>query len=1034
MPTASPKAYTDEELKQQYGIHLATRMKTDDAGTKQANWADIDDDDDDWAPASMEWSDGTKITLPQADDPAPPAPEPVSSPAIKEPASAEIVKPQSPAPSQVAASPKVKASGLPSGRTSLILKGASEKPTLVAKPPGPPAPVKSPWAPLPPVDKATPITIDVPQPQLPPGRFAQRDPHGFQGMPPPPAKEIAADDFSRTWRENSNTSRELYDSKSGRYEPVNETRRGSRNEPRHPALLQRPSNQDGPAEPSAAFQTHRATGHDGYGRRRTSSNVSGGSGNFARRMSRGHDLPPPHDINTARRGSLAAVSDDPSSPRNFSPSGQYQAQKGPQNQTWQARPTPAVGQPSPQSAPENPAPVAESTPAQIPPAPSQDEIMEEQKKIMRQGRELAIKRRQEQEAKEEAERKERIRLKLEAMGPAPEKKKKDTPKIENAVPVQIQARKLSLTNEQPVADSPKDSKPSSSTPLDDQQDDRPNGTHSAASQLTQAATQESRSTQNWQNSSSSNERYQPWAPPLSQQQTRNVWGPPSNDRTLGNGTFNPDFNRLPDMQSTNPGPIGPPGRGNGNLQRGQREEYASRPAPIGPPNRQQTHQGFTRGQQDRPISAASPWANATEHIAAQDRQVRDTLDKDLQHRRDLESQGITTPEIVLKDTWKAVSLNDDGTRTKPKSSHTTIHGQEEATTRPIFEDRAATDEHDPLRRRQFDSVGSQPAQHDAWRSSSNISAPAPRSRFFPNRDIRLDEQNVPFDRPGSPSPPPPTMPGHPAYDGDIHHPLVHFPLPTPVVKLPPVFAPIGPPKPVSFAAAVTAPVLPQVPKRAEPSTISSEDWQTRINSLIGRKNMPIDAASKNALELPNAHYFATVSLPASQLGDEGAFATKPAAEQCFEEQEMGSRPTINVPKISPQNAWSLAPTPKVNPKKVFPHGHDGARNAPISVNTHIVTIKLPGLETKTVNLPPTSRQGSNPRNRNQRGGQRQNSASHPRGGRGRDAPSTSQSTNHDNSTPSISTRTGRGGRGGYGHGHGHGNGSWNRQASNPVHT
>ncbi|KAK0120644.1 hypothetical protein ONS96_010848, partial [Cadophora gregata f. sp. sojae] len=322
-PPAEPKRFTDEELKQRYGIHLATRLQSDDPG-KQANWADIDDDDDDWAPETIEWTDGTKITLPQADDTPAAVPEPTPAPILKETVASEAVKPKSPAPSAPAsASPAIKPSVFGSGRAGLVLKGASEKPTLVAKPPGPPTPVKSPWAPLPPVDKVAPVVSESLQQPPQQNRFSQRDPHGFNGILPPPAKEIAADDFSRSWREGANTSRELYNSQSGRYEPVNETRRGSlRNDARahQPAVLQRPS-QDGHPEPSAAFQTHRAGQDGGYGRRRTSSNVSGGSGNIVRRMSRGHEMPPPHEILNIRRGSLAAVSDAPSSPRNFSPSG-----------------------------------------------------------------------------------------------------------------------------------------------------------------------------------------------------------------------------------------------------------------------------------------------------------------------------------------------------------------------------------------------------------------------------------------------------------------------------------------------------------------------------------------------------------------------------------------------------------------------------------------------------------------------------------------------------------------------------------------
>ena len=477
---------------------MATRLQSDDPG-KQANWADIDDDDDDWAPESIEWTDGTKITLPQADEAPPPAPEPSPSPALKEAKALDAAKPRSPAPTQASASPTVKPSVFGSGRAGLVLKGASEKPTLVAKPPGPPTPVKSPWASLPPVDKVAPVTIEIPQhnQQPPQNRFNQRDPHGFHGMPPP-AKEIAADDFSRTWREGpSNTSRELYNSQSGRYEPVNENRRGSVRNDQHsrgPALLHRPSPQDGPAEPSAAFQTHRSGGQDGgYGRRRTSSNVSGGSGAFARRMSRGHDMPPPHDTLNARRGSLAAVSDAPSSPRNYSPSGQPQNQRPYQNQQWQSRASPVISHSSPQSAHGQPIPQASSADGQSQPpsAVLQEDPVEAQKKIMRQTRELAIKRRQEEEAREEAARKERIRLKLEAMGPAPEKKssKKETPKEEKSVPIQIQTRDASDavpvqsktsalgTNEESQQPKPSSVDPSPADTRLSNREGRPNGVH-----------------------------------------------------------------------------------------------------------------------------------------------------------------------------------------------------------------------------------------------------------------------------------------------------------------------------------------------------------------------------------------------------------------------------------------------------------------------------------------------------------------------------------------------------------------------------
>ena len=90
MPPPPPRQFTDEELKQQYGIHLATRLQTDENG-KESKWADIDDDEDDWAPDTVVWMDGTKSTLtPQDAGPIPKEQIPVSQ---QPPKPAEGAKP-----------------------------------------------------------------------------------------------------------------------------------------------------------------------------------------------------------------------------------------------------------------------------------------------------------------------------------------------------------------------------------------------------------------------------------------------------------------------------------------------------------------------------------------------------------------------------------------------------------------------------------------------------------------------------------------------------------------------------------------------------------------------------------------------------------------------------------------------------------------------------------------------------------------------------------------------------------------------------
>lgn len=425
-------------MKQQYGIHLATRLQADGDG-KEAKWADIDDDEDDWAPDTIEWNDGTKITLPHTDNSAAFAEEQAAASATKL-AQEEAAKPEAPAAKPTstigpnATVLKVGSVGLP--RTGgLVLRGPSDKPTLVAKPSAP-TPVKSPWAPLPPVEKVAPVSIN-PQQQTT-SRFQQSDPHGFESMPPQPssAKEIAADDFTRSWRDTQTPhQRELFNSQSGRYEPVKEARRGSiRNDQnfRAPSVLQRPSHLDhnGPAEPSAAFQTSRSGSQQEGGpwaRRRTSSNVSGDSGAPGRRisMSRGTDLPSiPSEVLQQRRGSK----------RDQSPFGHAQLQGRPGLRDS----SPAHQRPQQQS-PSSPA-LTDSQPAASPqlakvgsvlPQTTADTTPEEyqkrvdlQKQIMREKRELAKKRKKEEEEREVAEREERIRLKMEKLGlePLPQKK------------------------------------------------------------------------------------------------------------------------------------------------------------------------------------------------------------------------------------------------------------------------------------------------------------------------------------------------------------------------------------------------------------------------------------------------------------------------------------------------------------------------------------------------------------------------------------------------------------------------------------
>lgn len=400
-PQPSTKHLTDEELKLQYGIHLTSRIQSDGEG-KEAKWADIDDDEDDWAPETIEWGDGTKTTVNPADN----------TPADK---STNTSKP--PTPSVEGAKPTLVSRPSATFATSIgpnatVLKvGASAERQQAQKaaqaPKGPvektplhssqttpaPPPSKSPWAKLPPVDKASPVEIN-PQVPLTQQRFVsgQHVPStSIGGLSP--AQEISADDFNRTWRDSpSSQPRELFMPGSGQFQPVSDSRRrASRNEQgfRAPAVLQRPGAGDPRApEPSAAFQTNRTSSD---ARRRASSTVSGGSGQMARRMSFKSTESPL----VFADGVLA----DELSARSMS----QESQPVLQTPTYQA-----FGGNDPTSgAPAGP------TDAEL-------EAQRAQQKIMMRDRiEQARKRKAEEEAKAEAEKQERIRQKLASLGPDP---------------------------------------------------------------------------------------------------------------------------------------------------------------------------------------------------------------------------------------------------------------------------------------------------------------------------------------------------------------------------------------------------------------------------------------------------------------------------------------------------------------------------------------------------------------------------------------------------------------------------------------
>lgn len=980
---------------------MANRLHPDNA-KGQSTWADIDDDDEDWAaPEAITWTDGTKTTIPHVDETAN-TPE---LPVVKEVKPTE--KPRVPAPPSV--SPAVKSSGLASGKGLVLKSGASsEKPTLVAKPPAPPTPVKSPWAALPPMPKVSPMEVP---PDQPVRGFPPNQSYGPRASMPPTAREIAPDDFSRSPRRDN---QQLFNSQSGRYEPVPDRRGMARTEyhPRQPAVLQRPMHSElqGPAEPSAAFQTTHTSG--GYGRRRGSSNVSGGSGGFAR-PSRPYDqsMGPP-DALSARRPSFNSVGDHPISPEAFSPSMPANnpglpAQGGPTRQPgaspWQARASPAMSTnalqiPSVNEMPTVPGPDG-------PPTDNAVETVEYQKRLMKERREAAIRRRQELEAKEEAEKRERLAKKLEALGPPPERKSakkdaekevtpsltgqaKESPEIDGSQ--SAATTKPSPDAESATKDTPQNSLPNGVSPASQRQHQSP-----AAAEPLQAG--ENRHGHSWQpRLPDQPERI--WGP--GSQGSRNVWGSP-NDRSLGNGTFN----SVPDTQPTipggrpAPGPIGPP-RTTGPAGPAGPPGPSSRLGPIGPPQRN----GPRPVADDDREKKRNRWAQA---VQENDEDVRtEQRTRVLEQERDMKARGLSYSDLAMpiQDQW--TETNEDGHAIR-KESATYGKSSHAATPWPVVSGGRQDD-----RQR---VVSSQSGSHHG--AASAISQ---QSRFFPPSRDAQHPLGSDTGRPKSPSPPPPEEDGsHPAFDGDALHPHVSLPKTKPIVKLPPAPASASVPQQVistwgqrsSFREGAMTHAHPLRSHFGSSNTFNqgtNAQIVDRIKNLFADKPSSVNSSSRTAMPQPTFPAPATVSLPGiyapSTIVDDGSFVTKTMDEDCFEEQEMGSLPPVHLPTDVPEAAWSPAKFPPRQDRKLLPV-------APTTIEAWLflqegrnVYIQLPYKQSrKTVVM--TARSSGN-RGRGSRGGLRYGS-SYRGGNRGRD---TSASYSPEQSSAS-SPAPGRGGRG-----------------------
>lgn len=1024
---------------------MATRLQSEDM-KGQSNWADIDDDDDDWAPEAITWTDGTKITLPPADEPHSQAPDPTPAAAASKLASE---KSRSPVPSRTA-SPSVKSSTLASGKGLVLKAGSTEKPSLVAKPPAPPGPSKSPWATLPPVQKTSPVAME-PLAQHPGPRQFTREhgtvrPGAYSGP-----REISADDFSRsTWRDGPAPQREAYNPQTGRVEPVTDRRGSFRGDmPTRPSLLQRPHPHHDPAEPSPPFQSSRPVQDGPYGRRRGSSNVSGGSG-YLQRASKAYEpgsMPPPDALN-ARRGSMNASNDSHISSRNFSPSDQHpgRLQSG---HSWHPRPSPTATYATPHYPQASPDTKQAAQPA-VPTdggLQSEEQTVEYQKRLMREKRDEAVKRRLEEEAREEAAKAERIRLKLEAMGPPPERRsaKKDatggqdvsSPATASARPAASASTPGTGSADLAIGGEQASQSAEAGLPQASQSGQKEDEHGSdAIAQLGLSAVANSGQPNIWDNSAQTPSGFTSW--PSSSQASRNVWGSPNNDRGLGNGTFNPDLGRVPEARTT---PLPQP--------------QIKGPAPIAPPNssrlltrNQPPGQSYpaSRGDRYAPPEARpynekqSQWVSA---VLQSDRSARDQRAKErqnLDHRLADQGLNLEQAQATIKHTWRHESAASrmEG----PTTRATSTPWERTLEDRPKQGVPAAHDGPPP---NGVIGTGSSPLL-PSGASTSSQSRP---SRFFPSKDKDgrgETHEHLGTDR-QSPSPPPPTMDDHPVYDGDAARPNVSLPRPQPVVKLPPARSPTSGlgrgQRPESgwsnagpggyrhnpLAPTSNIQIAQHPPSTSHTAPQSQRAWQEKIYELTGRRAAPkspvVESASRNALDHVGHQQPVTVSLPIhGDVRVKAVTTSKPMAEECFEEQEMGSLPTVRLPRDHDNNGKLVSPRVKPLQRGLAVHSTTVKYFDMPDHSGPGIRISLPCMPTAK-NVPYHRNTGrANSRGSGRSGGRHRGSG---RGGNGGKKDASPYSTESNTNQPSSSSASR--GRGSY---RGRTGEPWSRRSSQPA--
>ena len=310
--------------------------------------------------------------------------------------------------------------------------------------------------------------------------------------------------------------------------------------------------------------------------------------------------------------------------------------------------------------------------------------------------------------------------------------------------------------------------------------------------------QDSRRNDLWGGQGARADRFPSWGAGASPS-SRNVWGSPDNDRGLGNGTFNPDLGRVTNASSAasqgpkGPLPIAPPSNTarvppHSQPQASQMPSISSQNPRYGPPG----------------PDLGSKWVTS---VAENDKKLSATrLTERAGRERQLMERGLTMADTqpTIKETWRPIHVPGDGTRHNIGTADVQSHQSAPW--------KATKDESQKGTTSLEDSA---PSANAGIIGSGALSQSRP-SRFFPAKDIRHETlSGRSFSRPSSPTPPPPTMEGHPAYEGDVMRPHVSLPKPQPVVKLPPTMC-----------------------STQHPPSRSSNVWSTRISPKDGQREEP----------------------------------------------------------------------------------------------------------------------------------------------------------------------------------------------------